>query len=290
MIVLKAHLITGKNITVNYNGETHTIPRTSTCADKLIDAIKTKNWDLIPNLISQAKKIETFSEGTFQVRHGLVYLDNEPIHAALSAKIIQFADEDLPYAPLVAFAKRVKQNPSFRAVTELFQFLEKNDHPITEDGKFIAYKKVATDFLDIHSRSMDNSVGKIVSMPRNKVDEDPKNTCSHGLHVANWDYAANHYGSSNDVMLEVEVDPANVVAVPKDYSSAKMRVCEYKVLSVVTNPSTERLRTTALTHDDEEDYEDEEDDDWENDDDEEDEDWDDEESSSSEEEDEDEDY
>ena len=285
MIVLKAHLITAKNITVNYNGETHTVPRTNASADQLIDAIKTKNWHLIPDLISQAKKIEKFSDGAFQVRHGLVYLDGEPVHTALSSKIIQFADEGLPYEPLVAFAKRVKQNPSFRAVTELFQFLEKNDHPITEDGKFIAYKKVGADFLDLHTHTMDNSVGTVVSMPRNKVNEDSDVTCSYGLHVANWDYAANHYGSHSDTMLEVEVDPANVVAIPRDYSGSKMRVCEYKVLSVVTNPSTERLRTTTLTHDDEEEYDDEDEDDW--DDDDEDDDFDDEESSSSEEEDED---
>ena len=276
MIVLKAHLITAKNITVNYNGETHTVPRTNASADQLIDAIKTKNWHLIPDLISQAKKIEKFSDGAFQVRHGLVYLDGEPVHTALSSKIIQFADEGLPYEPLVAFAKRVKQNPSFRAVTELFQFLEKNDHPITEDGKFIAYKKVRTDFLDIHSGTMDNSVGNVVSMPRNKVNEDPNQTCSHGLHVANWDYAANHYGSQSDIMLEVEVDPANVVAVPIDYAQSKMRVCEYKVLSVVTNPSTERIHnynSSAVNEENENEWEEEE----------EEEDWDDEESSSSEE-------
>lgn len=278
MIVLKAHLITAKNITVNYNGETHTVPRTNASADAIIDAIKSKDWDLIPDLISQAKKIEKFSEGTFQVRHGLVHLDGEAVHTALSSKIIQFADEGLPYEPLVAFARRVKQNPSFRAVTELFQFLEKNDHPITEDGKFIAYKKVAPDFLDIHSRSMDNSVGNVVSMPRNKVDEDPKRTCSHGLHVANWDYAANHYGSDNDVMLEVEVDPANVVAVPIDYSQSKMRVCEYKVLSVVTNPSTQRIRNYNSSPADDENEDEWEEDEWE-----EEEDFDDEESSSSEE-------
>jgi hypothetical protein len=37
-------------------------------------------------------------------------------------------------------------------------------------------------------------------------------------------------------MLEVEVNPADVVAIPVDYNNAKMRVCKYKVLGVVTTP------------------------------------------------------
>jgi Ran GTPase-activating protein (RanGAP) involved in mRNA processing and transport len=46
-------------------------------------------------------------------------------------------------------------------------------------------------------------------------------------------------------MLEVKVNPRDVVAVPVDYNNAKMRVCEYVVLSVVTNENTDdALRIT----------------------------------------------
>jgi hypothetical protein len=127
----------------------------------------------------------------------------------------------------------------------LFEFLEKNKHPITEDGKFIAYKKVANansdgKYLDIYSHTFDNSPGQVISMDRNQVDEDPSQTCSSGLHVANWDYAANHYGSATDTMMEVEVDPADVVAVPTDYNQAKMRTCRYTVRGVVVNPNANK--------------------------------------------------
>jgi hypothetical protein len=86
---------------------------------------------------------------------------------------------------------------------------------------------------------MDNSVGNVVEIPRNQVDEDSNRTCSHGLHVANWNYAHTQFASSDassDIMLEVEVNPADVVAIPTDYNNAKMRVCKYKVLGVVTTP------------------------------------------------------
>jgi hypothetical protein len=74
------------------------------------------------------------------------------------------------------------ENPSYRAVNELYGFLEKNRLPITPDGHFLAYKKVRDDYKDIHSGTMDNSVGKIVEMERNQVNDDKNQTCSSGLH------------------------------------------------------------------------------------------------------------
>ncbi len=226
-----SYLITDQNITVNYDGQTHIVPRTDGLADRLIQAVREKRMEEIPNLVSTAKRIETLSKGNFVVRDGEILVKGVPAPAALSRKILQFLDEDLPHEPLVKFAENLQRNPSYRSVNELFQFLEKNDHPITDDGKFIAYKKVRNDFKDVHSGTFDNSPGNVVEMPRNQVNEDSTQTCSYGLHVANWDYAFQFY--SGGVMLEVEVDPADVVAVPVDYNQAKMRVCRYKVLGVV---------------------------------------------------------
>jgi len=47
-------------------------------------------------------------------------------------------------------------------------------------------------------------------------------------------------------MLEVKIDPADVVAIPTDYNNAKMRICKYEVLGVVTTPfdPSECLRIT----------------------------------------------
>jgi len=224
-------LITDSNITVNYDGQTHIVPRTDSLAEKLILAIKEKKLDDIPNLVSAAKRIEKFSDGNFTVVDGEILVNGVVAPAALGNKILKFANEGLPYEPLVKFAENIQRNPSYRAVNELFQFLEKNDHPITEDGKFIAYKRVRDDFKDVHTGTFDNSPGNVVEMPRNQVNEDSTQTCSYGLHVANWDYAVNFY--QGGVMLEVEVDPADVVAVPVDYNQSKMRVCKYKVLGVV---------------------------------------------------------
>jgi len=243
-------MITDQNITVNYDGQTHIVPRTDALADRLIKAVKEQRLDEIPMLVSTAKRIETFSQGNFVVRDGRILVNGIEAPAVLGNKIVKFSNEGLPYQPLVRFAERLQKNPSFRAVNELFTFLEKNDHPITENGNFIAYKRVRGSFKDIHSNTMDNSVGNVVEVARNQVDEDSTRTCSHGLHVANWNYAHTQFASSDpatDVMLEVEVDPADVVAIPVDYNNAKMRVCKYKVLSVVDreHSSDVQLRVTG---------------------------------------------
>jgi len=229
-------LITDHNITVNYDGQTHIVPRTDGLADRLIKAVKEQKLDEIPNLVSTAKRIETFSKGNFVVKDGEIFVNGVAAPKVLGDKIVKFSNEGLPYQPLVKFAEKLQLNPSFRAVQELFTFLEKNDHPLTENGNFIAYKRVRGTFKDIHSNTMDNSVGTTVEMNRNQVNEDSSQTCSHGLHVANWNYAHTQFASDDaltDVMLEVEVNPADVVAIPADYNNAKMRVCKYKVLGVV---------------------------------------------------------
>lgn len=237
-------LITDNNVTVNYNGQTHVVSRHDKLADKLIEALKSRDFESIPTLVSKAKFIEKSSGGKFVIENDKILVDGIPAPHALSNKILKFHEEGLPYEPLIKFARNLQLNPSFRAVNQLFEFLEKNDHPITDNGCFIAYKKVRSDFLDIHSATMDNSVGRVVSMPRNQVNEDPYVTCSHGLHVANFSYANNFY--SGGVMLEVEVNPKDVVAVPVDYNQSKIRVCEYRVLGVVNQEVCTPIRYTEL--------------------------------------------
>lgn len=232
-------------ITVRYDNQTHHVGRQEELANELIRALRENRVDDIPNLINDAMRIVNFGQGDFAVQDGRVMVDGQPVHDGLSRKILQFQKEKLPHQPLVEFARNLQKNPSYRAVTELFQFLEKNDHPITPDGNFIAYKRVREDFTDIHSGTFDNSVGTTVEMNRNQVNEDSTQTCSNGLHVANWNYAHTQFASHNpstDVMLEVEVNPADVVSIPVDYNQSKMRVCKYTVLGVVDHEHSSDTR------------------------------------------------
>lgn len=273
---LRAYGITDNNVTVNFDdGQTHILPRTDPLAEKLIAALREGRQDEIPELVSKANRIEKYGQGSFKVEDGRIHINGMAVPAVLSAKILKFQGDGLPHEPLVKFAENLQKNPSYRAVNELFQFLEKNDHPITENGCFIAYKKVRDDFLDVHSGTFDNSPGNVVEMARNQVNENSNETCSYGLHVANFDYATSFYAGGK--MLEVEVNPADVVSIPSDYNQSKVRVCKYLVLGVVdrVHSSDEHLRVTTpapapapecCRHDDccedeEEDYEEDDEDD-----------------------------
>ncbi len=248
-------IITDHNITVNWQDasgkwQTHIVSRSIALADQLIQAMKENRLDEIPNLVSVAKRIENQSHGKFVVQDGQILIDGVPAPTVLGNKILRFSNDGLPYEPLVKFAANLQRNPSYRAVNELFQFLEKNDHPITENGNFIAYKRVRGDLTDIRTGTFDNTPGNVVQMERNQVNEDSSQTCSAGLHVANWNYAHTQFASHDpetDIMLLVEVNPADVVSIPVDYNQSKMRVSKYKVLGAVNEElsSDTSLRVTG---------------------------------------------
>jgi hypothetical protein len=74
---------------------------------------------------------------------------------------------------------------------------------------------------------MDNSVGMIVEMERNRVDDDKNVTCSTGLHFCGMSYLS-HFGGARTVI--VKINPRDVVSIPTDYNEAKGRACRYEVI------------------------------------------------------------
>jgi hypothetical protein len=164
-----------------------------------------------------------------EVKGGELFFEGEVIHNTLADRILSMVDEGFTLTPMVNFLENLMQNPSMRVVEHLYAFLEKGKNAITEDGCFLAYKAVRADFLDIHSGTFDNSVGKVLSMPRRKVDEDPNRTCSHGFHVCSFDYLP-HFAHANGHVMICKVNPRDVVAIPADYNNTKMRVASYEVI------------------------------------------------------------
>lgn len=126
------------------------------------------------------------------------------------------------------FWERLQKNPSYRSVNQLWSFLLNKSIPLTPEGKFLAYKSVRDDYKDHHSNTFDNSPGRVNKMPRNMISDDPANECDPGFHVGAIEYARSTYSSGRIVICEV--DPENVVSVPRDHNAQKMRVCEYKVI------------------------------------------------------------
>lgn len=228
--------------------------------DEIKQALIEKNWDAIPDLVNIKIQVEkAINEGTARglvvIQDGEVFYNQKRIHNSLTDRIISMAKEGFDIGHMVQFLENLMDNPSYRAVNELYDFLEAGAIPITENGTFLAYKKINEDWTDIHSGKFDNSVGTIVKMPRNEVDEDSTVTCSRGLHVCAYGYLPSYGWAEGCRVVICEVNPRDVCAIPKDYNNTKMRVCEYVVVGEVSDyksgdslSSKTVIKTTDVTH------------------------------------------
>jgi hypothetical protein len=221
------YILLQDSVTLSYDGKMVSISSGDHRYSQIIEAIKSDNLDAIPSLVDVSKSFEGL-EGV-EFIDGRIKLAGLDIPDIVTDRVLKFKEQGLPFKPLIKFAEKLMKNPSFNSRKMLYKFLEHNGHPITRDGNFIAYKKVDSNFKDCHTHRIDNSVGTTVEMDRHLVDDNPDNTCSSGLHVAAYKYASNF---SNGHLVEVEINPEDVVAVPNDYNGEKMRVCKYKVVNL----------------------------------------------------------
>jgi hypothetical protein len=156
--------------------------------------------------------------------------------------------------PLVRFLEKASTNPSIDSIDDLYRWITNGDLVIDNDGDVIAYKgtqeidgiryslhegKAYVDGVEVIGR-IPYSEGSVVTMPRSEVNPDRYNGCSTGLHVGTHSYAS-HYG---DVQILAKFNPRDVVAVPADCNSEKMRVSRLVVLK--DNEGKQRLDTRYI--------------------------------------------
>jgi hypothetical protein len=132
--------------------------------------------------------------------------------------------------PLVLLLQNISRNKKKDLREELYQFLMSGKMPITKDGCFLAYKKVARNFKDIYTGTLDNSPGKLVAMDPDKVDVNRHQTCSVGLHFCSRSYLSQYRSDVSSRTVIVKVNPRFVFAIPTDYQNTKGRASEYFVV------------------------------------------------------------
>jgi hypothetical protein len=198
----------------------------------------TKEYDQLESLINGNTNllIKAFSK---QISSNLTITENEEIlhdgesiPSTLQYKLLNDIKTGYDITGFALFVENLMQNPSATAIEELYLFIQSGEFPITDDGHFLAYKKVTGDYRDIYSGKFDNSVGQVLKMPRNKVDDKRDNTCSYGFHFCSYPYLA-HFGGSRVVILKI--NPKDVVSIPSDYNNTKGRTCRYEVIGEVEN-------------------------------------------------------
>lgn len=189
------------------------------------------NLDVL-NLVNPAKGYE-YEFGHIKVVEDGVLFDGKKLPKEIAFFVIDAvrAGNHKDAERFAKFLNNLLENPSYRAVQTLYPFIKHNDIQITEDGMILAWKRITADFKDVYTKTINNSVGEVVKVRRNEVEENPERTCAKGLHLC-----AKHYLSSysGDVVVQCLLNPRDVVAVPMDYNGSKLRCCEYKVLRDVT--------------------------------------------------------
>lgn len=201
---------------------------------EIIGLLREEKYDEAMEMLNMKRGLERYISGDLIIEGGTLKYKDLIIDSGLTRRIVGKMQNGEPFEPLVAFFENLMANPSRRAVYQLYDFLEHNDIEITDDGHFIAWKRVNSNFKDMYTGKFDNSPGTVVKVNRFQVDEDPNVTCSHGLHVAAKSYIP-HYGGGSGKVIACKVNPADVVAIPTDYNNAKMRCAGYEVLYEVTS-------------------------------------------------------
>lgn len=190
------------------------------------------------------------------ITDGQIVLDGNVLSEALTDHILKLASEQSgDLTGWVRFLERIDANPNEHSRKALFSWLDslgRNDDGITIDAKtgfLVGYKGVAkleddslvsvhsgpaiVDGVEHKSGQVPNAVGSVIEMRRDDVQHDPSIGCSRGLHVGTWAYAS---GWAQGAVLEVHVDPADVVSVPTDCDAQKMRCSKYEVVNVLDVP------------------------------------------------------
>ena len=221
------------NLTVILKNKAHQVIPDHTNYKLILEALPTATEDELLELVDIEKAIATFSQGQVSIVNGKVMFEGEEVHGSISKRIIEFMSKGLPFQPLVNFLENLMKNPSMQSQQELYDFLEHENLPITEDGCFLAYKAVSSNFKDKWRGTFDNSVGQICEMRRAKVDDNRGRGCSAGLHAGALNYVAN-YGNvdAGDNIVIVKINPEDVVSVPSDCNCEKLRTCKYEVVGL----------------------------------------------------------
>ncbi len=245
-ITVLSHIYTGKSLALVYqdaSGLHSKVVEASHVNWKQVEkAYKAQDLAKVVELIDVAKAINSRFQGQFVVKDGAVHYNGEQVHGYIFDRIIFFLQSGLPYQRLLKFAQNLYSNPSEKARNELFKFLEHKNMPITDDGCFMAYKGVQSDFWSITggdikiikgkvdaSGRVFNGIGEEIECERTDVDSDASHGCAKGLHVGSFEYANGFKGSGKLVI--VKVNPRDVVSVPNDCSCQKLRSCRYEVLA-----------------------------------------------------------
>ena len=249
-----------RGVTVFVDGKPRMFSTTHPSYANIRNAVEAGDDHLVRELVDVKANVAKVSLGRVQIMDNTIMVAGREVTGKLVERILEMVSRGSSAVDgYVQFLDNLMLNPSSTAVKELYLFIESCDLPITADGHFLAYKRVRSDFKDLHSGTFDNSVGTTPTMDRNEVDDNRDHHCSQGLHFCSYSYLPSFGGGNGDQVVVVKINPANVVSIPSDFDNAKGRTWTYEVVDVINDWVNDRITPffTDEYRDDEDEDEDE---------------------------------
>lgn len=159
-------------------------------------------------------------------------------------RLIREHADERDWASWARFAERLYDNADEQIRAQLFRWLKAQGWLcVDDDGRLVGYRGCADEngtptsvshgsaYVngDLVNGSIPNPVGAIVEMPRSQVTADPAVGCAAGLHVGTFSYARG-WAPNGGWLLKVAVRPEDIVSVPFECESSKLRCCRFEVL------------------------------------------------------------
>lgn len=230
----------GFSLTFFPYGRAKTIPVTHVNFDEIVSHVVADRYEEAVALCEVSKFVEVFSDGQVKIgEDDTVLINGQSVSDYIVEKILRLHKAGESFKSLSNFAALLQSNPNEEVREDLYKWIEASHMPLTEDGHFIAYKKIQNDFFSFYSGpdgKVFHGIGEYVTMPREECNESRNVTCSSGLHFCSYTYLSAYYGNSGKVVA-VMINPKDVTAIPRDYNLAKGRGCAYLVLNEV-DPTT----------------------------------------------------
>ena len=243
-----AYTINNEVIVVIVDGVSRVVPRGTAQASQLLAALKQTPIDerKVAMLADLKSALAAYAGGDCEITtSGDVIRHGEKIDPVFADMVIRNFEAGTPYDHILKCFDLLDANPSQKVKQMLPAFLKHGGMPITAEGHILAYKAARKDMYSIYAG--DNTklvtgradeeghiyygIGEKIRVKRNYVEDNPERPCGPGLHSGSEEYALSWAQSNNGLMLIVDVDPADVVSVPKDDDGQKMRSCAYGIVA-----------------------------------------------------------
>ena len=244
------HMHTNNGITIFAETGPIEVPAHSLKYQLLINAINdNSSQEEIVEIASQSENemVADFSSGRVSYENGKLTAKGIDIPESVVSRVRRIIEAGITnIKPWVYFLDKLIDNPSRASVVELYDWLEYQGLPLAQDGDVLGYKSVDSNYYShtagttpLISGNVDNgrvlnSIGSVIEMARNQVDDNRDNGCSYGLHIGNYEYATS-FGGGDSRLVIVKFNPSDAVSVPHCSSHQKLRVAKYTVIKDITS-------------------------------------------------------